>query len=132
MAEIWGVAIAAVASAGSAAMSARAADKGSKEQQKHDKETARMQIEEGRKDIEWQDNLADFRGQQSKQRRLQARANSFDKFSDEVPKRPALLELVKPVRPEFAPDPVKVDAGKKKKDGFFKKASGLRKLKKLF
>lgn len=129
MAEIW---VAAVATVGSAALSARAATKGQKDQNKFDKETMRMQFEEGRKDIEWQDNLADYRGQQAKQRRFQARANSFDKFTEDVPKRPALLELVKPERPEMTPEPVKVDTGKKKKDGFLKKASGLRKLKKLF
>lgn len=78
MAELWAAGLVA---AGSAYMSSRSASRNQKDQIAADKETARIQAQEERQTMAYQAELGDYYGQQNKQRRRDARAGTFDKFS---------------------------------------------------
>ena len=107
MAEIWA---AAVATVGAGYLSSRASSRNQKDQIAADKETARVQAEEGRRTTAYEMELADFYGQQNKSRRRDARAGVFDKHSqiakpEGFERKPIMI--ARPTAPPPIVDPIK-------------------------
>ena len=110
MAELWAAGLVA---AGSAYMSSRSAEKGQNKQIAADKETARIQAQEERQTIAYQAELGDFYGQQNKQRRADARAGTFDKYSQIAKPEGFERKPVMIARPDM-PAPIIEEKPKKK------------------
>ena len=133
--EFWALAAVSVGTAAVGAYaSSRSASKGQKNQQKHEVEAAREAAEQGRISTMFERDLLDYDVQLAKERKRNARTNTTDKFSplDKPIKRESML-VAKPDIPKPFVEPILAEPAKgKKKEGILKKASGLRKLKKLF
>lgn len=107
MAELWAAGLVA---AGSAYMSSRSASRNQKDQIAADKETARIQAQEERQTIAYQAELGDFYGQQNKQRRADARSDTFGKYSTvgaPPPRKPIMIARPDMPKPIIEPKPVK-------------------------
>lgn len=111
MAEIWA---AAVATVGSAYMSSRASGKNQDKQMAADAETARVQSEEGRRTFAYEAELSDYYGQLAKQRRKDARSETFGKYSKIAKPEDYVEKPIMIAKPDI-PIPVVREPVKKKK-----------------